>query len=894
MTNLAFDSLRPAFIACPYDKACVGNDVCGPEYLGFLCLDCAVGFGGTVGGACGPCFDGRVQYMFLLVVFIMLGIGSVVLVRMSMGRKNQLSLLFKMATNFLQMFTTVTSYQYFIQSGAGLTAGITNIASIINFAGTIDSPALSCSAGGGYYAKFFFTMTIPIILVFLPFVMLLTYAFFAHILFGQPYSMDAVLKVTVTASIIMIFFMQNSVVFAALQFFNCKSVAEGGYLLVDPRTSCFSTEHIALKSVAGFFAFFYGIGIPILGFALLFRVRKSMQLNSTLKYYGFLYDGFNIDRNVDSVSEPLEYLQRFPVYWPRWCCCSLRVPLRPVLESLAVEVWWYECFVMVRKLVFVAIGILIENGAVQLIVALFLLLFFIWHQMQLAPYSTPRFNQLETSTLVLNVILFLAVLVLNFIKTGAIGDSFASNTMTVFVWICVALLGIYFLASSLSTFFMMRQLQIEADPIVAMRRRVLTEGTVNTRRTADSEMADLVRVNVTDNGLVSLVSRISAAGVHAHMRAVSLYGGESKLNRSGAGVGKGVDAREVATRRLQAHLVRMATVKSSPTASPRVDIIDNNDEGYEDIFETASPMLAKIVDSDERENTENDSVAEEKSIHRASTIGGGGVDENSDGLSPGAVGRLIPDADPIAIIARAARAWWGVSNAEAPPPHSPASMGLSVRRIAARLEGVDNTNSDRTAIGATTTTATTSSASSATRNPLFIARTANTGAFARSSPSSSSHHDPATIQKSIQALRAASAPPAPHQRNSLPPPISPGFAGAGHQSPSPRQILTVASQVQRQLSPLPPPIPIPTQPLSPMSPFDLSTDTPNNFAYERGLDIYAPLPQRRASALTLNRASSPPMPQHEPNPLAHGGGGEGGFTSGKLTKTMPASLRRLG
>ena len=559
------DELHPSFLPCPYAPACLGTvagvQTCEKGYEGFLCSDCGFGYGGSAGGACGPCFDGSFNAFLVAVVVIAVAIGAVVFVRMSMERSSRVTLLVKMAINFLQLVGSLQTYEYFKKSGSPLKKIVESMYTVLSFA-NIDAPALSCSAGADYFGRFFSTMMVIPVLIALPAVLLTLHALVLYYLFGRSFSFSRIKRVTITASIVMIFFVHNSIVVTSLQYFDCQSVESGGFLKADPRVTCGSDEYKANKLWAGFFFALYGFLIPFIGACLLFLQRQKLQLNRTIKYYGFLYDGFDVSQTFESIEPPVgmwlpEVVPLLKTPWFSW-----RLPLRAIYGAIIYERWWYECFVMVRKLVFVAIGILVNSGATQLIIGLLLMVVFTVHQSLLRPFKNQGFNLLETASLLGNLFCFFSVLMTYFIESGAIPNQggYAALSVGLFTYFIIAIVGVFFVVLLLETIIASHRLVAVSKERVKERRRILSLGKTSTHtlRTAESAADTGESRVVVSDGRVSLFTRTTAANRHAQ----DIAGTQGASSATPAAT-----AKAIATKRMLERLDAMAAEAGSAGAA---------------------------------------------------------------------------------------------------------------------------------------------------------------------------------------------------------------------------------------------------------------------------------------------------------------------------------------
>ena len=117
--------------------------------------------------------------------------------------------------------------------------------------------------------------------------------------------------------------------------------------------------HTLLRNIAGFAVFLFGGGLPALFAVILWRHKASLKTEATFGKFGFLYDGYSIDRGL--------------FYW--------------------------ESVTMMRKAAVVAIGSLIKDGYQQIVFAIALMTVSLALQASYNPYMSPRLNRMEVTSL---------------------------------------------------------------------------------------------------------------------------------------------------------------------------------------------------------------------------------------------------------------------------------------------------------------------------------------------------------------------------------------------------------------------------------------------------------------------------------------------------------------
>lgn len=448
----------PRFVQCPLPESCLANGQCAVGHMGFMCTQCLPGYSGGSTTLCTPCDKDEYNIAILALTFAAACVFGAVLIRRAMARKSKFVIVLKMLINFLQMSSVFRVYnaanaapnpiKNFIQ-----TSGISNYLSL-------DFQAATCAGKLDYTTRFASYLMIPPVAVLFPTILLVIYNLYIMLRYKEPISYSRIRRTVVTCVYVLLFFVQNTVVTQILMVWNCASLKEGGYLIADPSVSCQSEGHKFLaRYIAPAFLCLYGIGIPLFAIVILYNIRHAMHTRRYLKYYGFMYDGFDVKGGK----------------------------------------WWYESAIMIRKMCFVAIGVVVASQGLQLIAGTVLMVSVIIFHVQVKPFAERALNNLETLSLLGNLSLYFGLLLLELVSRNDLNPAWGEG-VSVF---CLIVQAIVILRFCHILFYILRMQLRAANELKRqeqIQRRIHTVGQWIQKRSAHSEKT----TEVVDGEILSL------------------------------------------------------------------------------------------------------------------------------------------------------------------------------------------------------------------------------------------------------------------------------------------------------------------------------------------------------------------------------------------------------
>lgn len=393
----------PMFTACPFEAACTGDQTCGVGHEGWACTSCIPQWAPGKNNVCMVCPPSPLNAGIIFIAIVGAAIFAHFLIRRAMKKRSKVVIVARMFVNFLQMTSAMRLYTGLQSTNPAMKQAIT-LSAAANFI-SFDITSLRCVFNPTFYERFSMTMSLPPLAVLVPLAGLILYAGVAariRSLGWEQMAWKKIRRTTGTSAGVLLFFLHNAVGAAVLTVWNCAGQVEGGYLRAQPEISCNSSGHRLLQRViAPALLALFGFGIPLAGFVALWRRRTLLASRRTLKYYGFGYDGFRH------------------------------------------SVFWWECFVMIRKLAFVAVGVLITDTQMQLVCGVGMLILVLSLHLYMLPYQEGFLNALETAALGGNLFLYFGILLHTMAEDR--GDGVLQNAMGYMILISNAVVLVFFL-----------------------------------------------------------------------------------------------------------------------------------------------------------------------------------------------------------------------------------------------------------------------------------------------------------------------------------------------------------------------------------------------------------------------------------------------------------------
>lgn len=344
------------------------DNLCNEGHKGPICDICEKGWAKD-DGVCLKCPDNIGRTMSLTIVIplvcILLIIFLIKTANPSNNKKEEVNGVVKIFMNYAQVFSLASSFQI-------------NWPSLIRYlferAKEFSSPRVSfyssdCAIGWSYYDKLTVYLLLPIVYIlsatFVIFLISLCFcknkkkklkrlqsviekdAFKA----SQPSCLNFFLAWEKTAIVVGTFLSWPTIVEKTLEVLNCERIGDEYYLVKDVSVKCYDSTHYIFLSISYVALGLYGVGIPLLGFRLLYKYRYRL---------------FDMQNRYDG-STPLSFL----------------------FLGYREKRWYYEFIIMGKKACLILISVFLRNHPRYQIIAASLLIqvsFFL--HVFLRPYDT--------------------------------------------------------------------------------------------------------------------------------------------------------------------------------------------------------------------------------------------------------------------------------------------------------------------------------------------------------------------------------------------------------------------------------------------------------------------------------------------------------------------------
>lgn len=268
-----------------------------------------------------------------------------------------------------------------------------------------------------------------------------TYKIASHRNRSSEQAMRKVRRKHIGAIILMTFLVYSSVSSAVFRAFACDDLEDGySYLRTDYRILCDSPRHKAFQVYAGLMIAVYPLGIPLLYGILLFRKRKVLLTNGTVKRR----DGD--PRGIEQYSQQ--------------STSSLWKPYQP-------EVYYYEVVECGRRIMLTGVVVFIyPNTAAQISMTLAVAFMFVVISETLRPYAS-RWDAWVSRTG--HVIVFLSMYVALLLRVDASNES--QQAQDIFAGILVAAHATMILVVFIEAFALVYSLRRKEDDLSSCSTR---------------------------------------------------------------------------------------------------------------------------------------------------------------------------------------------------------------------------------------------------------------------------------------------------------------------------------------------------------------------------------------------------------------------------------------
>jgi len=344
------------------------DTLCNEGHKGPICDICEKGWAKD-DGVCLKCPEnvGRTMSLTILIplICILLIIFLIKTANPSNNKKEEVNGVVKIFMNYAQVFSLASSFQI-------------NWPSLVRYfferAKEFSSPRVSfyssdCAIGWDYYDKLTVYLALPLVYILMvTFVIFLVSLCFCQkkkkklkrlqsvieqndFKASQPSCLTFFIAWEKTAIVVGTFLSWPTIVEKTLEVLNCEKIGDKYYLVKDVSVECYNSQHYVFSTISYVALGVYGIGIPLLGFRLLYKYRYRL---------------FDMQNRYDG-STPLSFL----------------------FLGYREKRWYYEFIIMGKKACLILISVFLRNyPRYQIIAASLLIQVSFFLHVFLRPYDT--------------------------------------------------------------------------------------------------------------------------------------------------------------------------------------------------------------------------------------------------------------------------------------------------------------------------------------------------------------------------------------------------------------------------------------------------------------------------------------------------------------------------
>ena len=420
---------------CKNKYACKGgiinkstDSLCYPGHVGPICDVCDKGWAKN-DGVCFECPENTTTTMSLTIIIPIICIFLIIFLiktaNPSTNKKEEVNGVVKIFMNYAQVFSLASSFQI-------------NWPSIVRYfferAKEFSSPRVSfyssdCTIGWTYYDKLLIYLIMPLFYIFVVTIII----FIVTALFcrnkkkimkkmtsekerelykkTEPTFCTFFIAWEKTAIVVGTFLSWPTVVQKILEVMNCEKIGDKYYLVKDLSVECYTSKHNIYLLVSYIGLILYGIGIPLLGFKLLYNYRYRL---------------FDLTDRYDG-STPLSFL----------------------FLGYREKRWYYEFIIMGKKAFLIIISVFLRtHPRYQIIAASLLVQISFFLHVFLRPYDTITnygmiCNKLESVSLLSLVTTLSTGLFFGTIESGYKLGTF-EDVLIILVLLCNGIIASYF------------------------------------------------------------------------------------------------------------------------------------------------------------------------------------------------------------------------------------------------------------------------------------------------------------------------------------------------------------------------------------------------------------------------------------------------------------------
>ncbi|CAI2370559.1 unnamed protein product [Moneuplotes crassus] len=279
---------------------------CTTGYKGYLCSSCDILDGvkyEPVGNfQCSKCPNAIVNTIRVIVfsILVMVFLGALTFINMKKKKDNQMSILLRIFTNYLQLMSAAMAYNTGIPgSFKGLFSQFNKISlqtSFISYDCFIEDNEIRFFAPSSSLFKLFLYLCLPVVLVLaISCCIVVTRIILKVIRLKTSFGLS---RAIIVSAICIIFLLHPKLTMEALSAFRCTQVDTNDYrMTLHMEYKCYSKEHISWLAMLGIpILTVYVLALPVVSFIILAKHKHKLSDWGFQKYFFILYQGLKPER----------------------------------------------------------------------------------------------------------------------------------------------------------------------------------------------------------------------------------------------------------------------------------------------------------------------------------------------------------------------------------------------------------------------------------------------------------------------------------------------------------------------------------------------------------------------------------------------------------------------
>ena len=413
------------FYPCWNEEACEINSTsrvygCSKGYKGPLCGVCDTEAGYVQSGEyCVACWPGSLNALVLgLAVVALIGGLTYIAVFQRFKRASAGKVIFRITLTYVQMLSSLGMFAAHATRTFRMIFGVSDVVG----ASFVSAPPFQCVLRLPFYTQFALNLSLPFtmvpIAIILATVVLLMQACCCRKRMSGMLKSSSVHKWGINAqkktasegsaiqsfftswkrymkekrfmssAVFVLFLSYNTISTNAARMFQCRPevIDDTRYHSADLSVTCYDSTHVVGMVIAAAMALLFNVGFPLLLLRFLRRHASELTDRLMLKRFGFLYQGYSLQRKI----------------------------------------YGWESIVLLRKFVIVMVATTLEDPWYQTVAGISIIVLALLLQVHYKPYDNSLFNRLEVQVLV--VLVFTQVLSLVYLRSQSLELSDAAHT----------------------------------------------------------------------------------------------------------------------------------------------------------------------------------------------------------------------------------------------------------------------------------------------------------------------------------------------------------------------------------------------------------------------------------------------------------------------------------